>query len=319
MIVVADDFPSVFEGSPAHEEARTLGTVRVFTERGANDAQELIRRIGTAQVAINLRSYVHFTDAVFRACPDLRLISIWGTGTDNVDLEAAVRHGVTVCSTAGVNAITAAEHTIALMLAVARRIPAIDRDIRTGGWPREIPAQLHGKTLGVFGTGNVGGRVVKLGHAFGMKVLAWSSRGDAARIQAMGATESSKLEIVQHADFITLHVRLTPATRGFVGHDEFAAMKRDAILINTARGHLVDREALLEALTGGRIAGAGLDTFHDEPVQPDDPLLGLTNTILSPHIAGQSPEVRREGLLRVVTNVASFLNNTPTNVVARPS
>jgi D-3-phosphoglycerate dehydrogenase len=316
VIVVPDDFPSVFEGSAAHDRAQALGALRVYTERGADDEIELARRIGAAQVAINIRAYARFSDAVFGACPGLRMISIWGTGTDNIDLDAAARRGVAVCNTPGVNAIAVAEHAIALMLAVARKIPAIDREMREGEWPREMLAQLHGKTLGVFGTGSIGARVAELGRAFGMTVLAWSARGDPARIKAMGATAAPKHDILRRADFISLHLRLNAATRGFLGRGEFEAMKPTAILVNTGRGALADRDALYAALAGGAIAGAGLDVFHDEPLAPGDPLLAFTNTVLSPHNAGQTPEVRRDGLMCAVENVDNFIKGTPTNVVS---
>lgn len=319
MIVVPDDFPSVFEVSAAHARAQELGAVRVDTARGADAEDELARRIGTATIAINIRAYARFSDAVMQACPALRMISIWGTGTDNIDLTAAAQRGVTVCNTAGVNAIAVAEHAIALMLAVARKIPAVDREMRGGAWPRETLVQLHGKTLGVFGTGAIGAHVARLGRAFGMTVLAWSARGDAARIAAMGLTPASKQDILRRADFISLHLRLTPATRGFIGGNEFAAMQPGTILVNTGRGQLVDREALIEALAAGKIAGAGLDVFHDEPVRPDDPLLALATTVLSPHHAGQTAEVRRDGLLRTVENIADYLNGSPTNVVSSES
>ena len=120
-IVVPDDFPSVFEGSAAHERARVLGAVRVCSERGADAPEELARRIGSASVAVNIRAYAHFTESVFAACPNLKMISIWGVGTDNIDLAAAARHGVTVCNTPGANAIAVAEHAIALMMAVDRK------------------------------------------------------------------------------------------------------------------------------------------------------------------------------------------------------
>ena len=234
------------------------------------------------------------------------MISIWGTGTDNIDLAAAARHNVTVCNTPGVNANAVAEHAIALMLAVARKIPQIDREMRGGAWPREMLAQLHGKTLGVFGTGSIGTRVAALGKAFGMQVLTWSARRDAA---------DRKDEILRSADVITLHVRLTPQASGFIGEREFKAMRAGAILVNTGRGALVDRDALLAALASGKIAGAGLDVFHDEPLKPGDPLLGCANAVLSPHNAGQTPEVRRDGLLLAIGNVENFLAGKPTNTV----
>jgi phosphoglycerate dehydrogenase-like enzyme len=306
VIVVPDDFPSVFEGSEAHERARTLGEVRVNTERGAEVETELARRIGSARVAVNIRAYARFTESVFAACPELRMISIWGTGTDNIDLAAAARHGVTVCNTPGANAYAVAEHAITLMLAVARKIPRIDREMRGGAWPREMLSQLYGKTLGVFGTGSIGARVAAIGSALGMQVLKWSARRDGL---------AAKDDILRHADVVTLHLRLTPATTSFISQREFGLMKPGAILVNTGRGPLVDRDALLAALRSGKIAGAGLDVFHDEPVKPGDPLLGCANTVLSPHNAGQTPEVRRDGLLRAIENVEKFLAGRPDNVV----
>jgi phosphoglycerate dehydrogenase-like enzyme len=318
LIVVPDDFPSVFEGTPAHERARRLGEVRVFTARGADDEAELVRRIDRARVAINIRAHARFTEGVFAACKALEMVSIWGTGTDNVDLDAAGRHGVTVCNTPGVNARAVAEHALALMLAAARRIPRIDREMREGRWPRELLTQLLGKTLGVFGVGTIGARVVELGRAIGMSVLAWSLQGDAARVAALGARAAGKEEILRQADVVSLHLRLIPETRGFLGRKELGLMKRSAILINTARGALVEREALLEALQQGRLAGAGLDVFHDEPLKPGDPLLRLDNVVLSPHNAGQTPEVIRDGLLRAVENVENYLAGRPTDVVVAP-
>ena len=318
LIVVPDDFPSVFEKSPAHERARALGETRVITARGADDEDELIRRLDRARVAINIRAHARFSDRVFTACKHLQMVSIWGTGTDNIDLEAAGRRGITVCNTPGVNASAVAEHTIALMLAVGRKIPRIDREMRDGAWPREMLTQCLGKTLGVFGTGTIGARVVTLGRALGMDVLAWSARGDAARVAAMGARAASKEELLREADFITLHIRLAPDTRGFLGRREFSLMKKTACLVNTGRGALVDREALLDALAQGKIAGAGLDVFHEEPVKPADPILTLPNVVLSPHNAGQTPEVIRDGLLRAVTNVENFLKGDPTDIVVAP-
>ena len=319
LISVPDDFPSVFEGSVAHDRAKQLGEVRVVTPRGADQEDELIRRVDRARVAINIRAHARFTDTVMGACKNLKMISIWGTGTDNIDLEAAGRRGVTVCNTPGVNARAVAEHAIALMLAVSRRIPQIDRQMREGKWPREMLSQSLGKTLGVFGTGKIGERVITIANALGMNVLAWSARGDTRHVEKLGAKPASKDEILRDADVISLHVRLAPETRGFLGKRDFQAMKRTSILVNTGRGPLVDRDALLEALRQGRIAGAGLDVFHDEPLKPDDPILALENVVLSPHNAGQTPEVIRDGLLRAVENVENYLKGKPTDVVVGPA
>lgn len=318
MIVVPDDFPSVFEGTPAHERAKKLGDVAVFTERGAEQEQELIRRIGGAKVAINIRAHARFTDGVFTACPALKMVSVWGTGTDNFDLNAAGMRGITICNTPGVNAFAVAEHALTLMLAVGRKIPTLDAEMRKNKWPRELLTQMLGKTLGVFGMGAIGARVAALGKAIGMDVLGWSATGDAARIRAAGATPASKDEILVRADVVSLHVRLSPETRGFLGRKELGQMKRTAILVNTGRGALVDRDALVAALTERKIMGAGLDVFHQEPLAPDDPILALPNVILSPHNAGQTPEVIRDGLLRAVENVERFLKGAPRDVVVAP-
>jgi D-3-phosphoglycerate dehydrogenase / 2-oxoglutarate reductase len=309
MIVVPDDFPSVFRGTPAHDRCKALGETRVFTERGAEDEGELIRRIDRARVAINIRAHARFTEMIFARCPALKMVSIWGTGTDNIDLDAAGRHGVTVSNTPGVNAFAVAEHALTLMLAVARRVPQIDREMRGGGWPREFLTQLFGKTLGVFGLGRIGGRVAELAKGIGMEVQEWSARS--------GDT-TTKERILAAADVVTLHLRLEPSTRGFLGAKELALMKPTAILVNTGRGALVERDAVLRALKEKRIAAAGLDVFHDEPIKPGDPILALPNVVLSPHNAGQTPEVVRDGLFRAVQNVENFLKGQPTDVVVQP-
>ena len=318
MIVIPDDFPSVFEGSQAHERAKKLRDVAVFSERGADVEQELIRRIGRAEVAINIRAHARFSEGVFTACPALKMVCVWGTGTDNIDLNAAGMRGVTVCNTPGVNAFAVAEHALALMLAVARKVPTLDSEMRKGKWPRELHTQLVGKTLGVFGLGTIGARVAALGKAIGMDVLGWSALGDEARIRKTGATPAAKDEILARADVISLHVRLGTDTRGFIGRREFGLMKPTAILVNTGRGALVDRDALLAALKERKILGAGLDVFHQEPVAPDDPILSLPNVVLSPHNAGQTPEVIRDGLLRAVENVEHYLQGKPRDIVVAP-
>jgi phosphoglycerate dehydrogenase-like enzyme len=307
-IVVPDDFPSVFAGTPAHERCKALGDVRVISTRGADDEAELIRRLDRARIAINIRAHARFTETVFARCPLLRMVSIWGTGTDNVDLDAAGRHGVTVCNTPGVNALAVAEHALALMLAAARRIPQVDREMRAGAWPRDLLTQLHGKTLGVFGLGRIGARVSVLAEGIGMTVRGWSAR--------QGSREARD-EILAVADVVSLHLRLTPETRGFLGARELALMKPGAILVNTARGALVERDALLDALRARRLVAA-LDVFHDEPLKPHDPLLAFPNTVLSPHHGGQTPEVIRDGLMRAVENVENFLRGRPTDVVVQP-
>jgi D-3-phosphoglycerate dehydrogenase len=309
-IVVPDDFPAVLAGSPAESQLRALGDVSIFGKRGANEEADLVRRIGDAEVVVNIRAHARFTERVLAACPRLRLISIWGTGTDHVDLAACRARGVTVASTPGVNAHAVAEHTMALLLAVTRRIPAMDRDVRAGEWPRGLVVQLEGKTLGIVGLGVIGRRVAALAAPFGMKLLATTWGPDDGRAAAAGAAHVPIETLLRESDVVTLLLRLSAETDRFLSRDRLGLMKPTACLINTARAGLVDREALVDALRAGRLAGAGLDVFHEEPIAAGDPLLALPNIVLTPHDAGMTREVINAGLRRAVENVERFLQSS---------
>jgi len=307
-IVVPDDFPVAISGTSAEHALRSLGEVTICTERGADQEAELIRRIRDADVVLNIRGYTRFTANVVAACERLRLISIWGTGTDNVDFASVRARGIAVTNTPGVNAHAVAEHTVALMLAVARRIPSMDAGVRAGEWPRGQLVQLEGKTLGVIGLGAIGSRVATLASAFGMKVLASTLGDDDGRSLAVGARHVPLETLLADSDFVSLHLRLSEKTVQYLDRERLALMKPSAFLINTARAGLVDRDALFEALRDSRIAGAGLDVFHEEPVRADDPLLGLPNVVLTPHNAGSTAEVIDRGLHQAVENIRAFLS-----------
>jgi len=308
-IVVPDDFPMVLSGTRAEPMLRALGDVDIYTERGAHEEGELIRRVQNADAVISLRAYSRFSDRVLAECPSLRLISIWGTGTDNVDLAACKARGVIVANTPGVNANAVAEHTLALMLTVTRQIPAMDRGVRAGEWPRALLVQLEGKTLGVVGLGAIGRRVAMLGAAFGMRVLATTWGPDGGRAESVGARYVPLETLLRESDIVSLHLRLSAETTEILDRERLALMKPTAFLINTARGALVDRDALVDALLSGTIAGAGLDVFHDEPIGAGDPLLSLQNVVLTPHNAGTTQEVIDLGLQRAVENVAKFASS----------
>ena len=308
-IVVPDDFPSVLTGSAAEAKLRALGDVIVFNERGAEAEAELIKRIGPARAVINIRAYSKFTGRVLEACPNLKLISIWGTGTDNVDLAACKARRVTVANTPGVNAHSVAEHTIGLILAVTRSIPAMDAAMRAGQWPRKLLTQLEGKTLGIVGFGAIGSRVAALAAPFGMNVLVATSGDDNGRAAAAGARHVPLDMLLRESDIVSLHMRLTKETQGILGTAQLTMMKPSAFLINTARAALVDRDALIGALENEWLAGAALDVFHQEPIAADDRLLTLPNVVLTPHDSGMTAEVIALGLQRAVTNVEEFLSS----------
>jgi len=262
-------------------------------------------------VVINIRSSTRFSESVFQQCPRLKLISIWGTGTDNIDLAAAASCGVTVTNTPGVSAASIAEHCLALMLAVGRRLPRLDAAVRNGEWPRGGMTQMAGKTLGVIGLGAIGRRFAALGRAIGMRVLAWTMHPD----PALGFELVDLDDLLRASDVVSVHLRLSDQTRGFLGRRELGLMKPAAILLNTARGPIVEERALVEALASGRLAGAGLDVFDVEPLPAGHALAALENVALSPHCAGITPEALEAGLRLAVENVYRFLEGRPENVV----
>ena len=306
-IVVPDDFPSVLTGTNAERMLRALGNVVVHAKRGAEQEAVLLARVSDADVVLALRAYSKFPESVLEQCPRLKLISVWGTGTDNIDLEACKRHGIAVASTPGVNARAVAEHTMALMLAIARRIPAMDAAVRDGGWPCGTLDQLEGKTLGLIGLGAIGSRVATLAAPFGMTILASTRGPDDGRAAVVGARHVSLETLLVESDIVSLHLRLSPDTRGYLDHVHLALMKPTAFLINTARAALVDQDALIDALREGRIAGAALDVFHEEPIMRGDPILDFANVVLTPHNAGTTPEVVTAGLVAAVQNVELFI------------
>jgi D-3-phosphoglycerate dehydrogenase len=313
-IVIADDAPPVMGISQAYRKLLEQTPVDYHDTLPGNE-EGLIERVTLADVVINIRSSTRFTENVFRQSPALRLLSLWGTGTDNVDLHAAARHGVTVTNTPGVSAFSIAEHALALMLAVARRIPRVHSEVRHGRWPRGQAVQLHGKTLGIVGLGAVGRQFARLGTAIGMRVIAWTMHPD----PSLGFELVPLDELLRSSDVVSVHLRLSDETRGFIGKGELEKMRPSAILINTARGAIVDERALLEALTLGRIAGAGLDVFDVEPLPEEHPLTRFENVVLTPHSAGVTPEALEAGLQLSIENVWNFLNGRPTNVVSTPS
>jgi len=306
-IVIPDDFPPVISNTPALESLKTHGDVDLYTSR-PDTQDELIRRIRGAHTVVNIRAYCKFTAEVLQACPGLKHLAVWGTGTDHVDLAAAKARGILVTNTPNTATDSVAEQGLALMLAVARKIPFIDAQVKRGEWVRGMLTQLAGKTLGVLGTGAIGMRMAQLGKGIGMHVIAWTYHPDPVQAEALGWRYLPTMaEVLQQADVVSLHLRYSPDTEHIIGAKELALMKPTALFVNTARGQLVDQKALYEALHDGQIAGAGLDVFEQEPIDPHDPLLTLPNVVLSPHTAGTTPEALMNGLELCAANVAAFL------------
>ena len=180
LVVVPDDFPSIFSGTEPHETLKRKAEVRVYTEKAASP-EELRERLKGARVAVNIRAYSKFTAPLLASCPDLKMIAVLGIGTDNIDLEAASRLGIKVTNTPGYSAVAVAEHALALMLAAARKIPQHQQELQAGRWTRIPMAQLHGKTLGIIGFGSIGRQMASLAKGIGMEVIAWTFHPDAVR------------------------------------------------------------------------------------------------------------------------------------------
>jgi D-3-phosphoglycerate dehydrogenase len=316
-ISIPDDYPAVMGPSNAYKMLKFRADVD-YHESLPDSAETLVARIGEAPYVVNIRSSVRFSSDVLERLSNVKLLSLWGTGTDHVDLEAAARLGITVTNTPGVSAIAMAEHTLALMLAVARDIPRIDMKTKRGGWPRGFVTQLHGKTLGVIGLGAIGQQVARIARGIGMKVIAWTRHANILLAQELDIELVQLDDLYRRADVVSLHIRQTPETAGFVGERELNMMKRTAFFINTARGAIVDEAALVKALETERIAGAGIDVFSTEPLPEGHPIAALSNVVLTPHSGGVTKEALEAGLQLAISNVFDFINGDAQNIVAGP-
>ena len=315
LLVVPDDEPPVLAGTPLEERSRALADqVEWHFTRPVSEA-DTIARIKDSEAIINIRSSVQFTRNVLTACPRLKLLSVWGTGVDHVDLAAAAELGITVANTPGYGAPYVSEHALALAMAVSRRIVENDRRIREGGWTAGFIDELYNKTLGVVGAGAIGRRMIQLGQGIGMKVIAWIFNPTAQRAAEYGVPFVPLEELLTRSDVVSLHVALTPQTVGFIGREQLALMKPNAILVNVARGAVVDEKALLETLQAGKIAGAGLDVFETEPLPHDHPFAKLDNVVLSPHVGGMAYNGTMRGLEMSIENLEAFAAGSPVNVV----
>jgi D-3-phosphoglycerate dehydrogenase len=261
--------------------------------------------------ALLVRSAVKVTAAVLAKAPKLRVIGRAGVGVDNVDLAAATAAGVVVMNTPGGNAVSVAEHTLALMLALARLVPEANASTRSGKWEKKkfLGNELRGKTLGVVGLGNIGQEVVRRARGFEMRVLACDPFVSAQTAQALGVDLVSLDKLYAESDYLSLHVASTPETRGMVNAASIAKMKDGVRIINCARGELIEPAALVQALKDKKVAGAGLDVFSPEPPPPGDPLLECEHVILTPHIAGSTEEAQEIVGLRIVDQLAEYLNH----------
>ncbi|MBJ7600542.1 MAG: hypothetical protein DLM67_03150 [Candidatus Nephthysia bennettiae] len=315
--VVADNQPAFFDGPEDADLAvlRSFGEVIVHSTKSA-DREDFLARIEPASALIYLRRPYPLDDEAFSRARSLRMVSFAGVGTDSIDLEAARRHGVTVCNLPGANAPAVAEFTLGLLFAVARRIPAADSGMRQGGWRKFEGFELRGRTLGLLGLGSIGREVARLGKALGMEVVAWSHTLDQERARGLDVELVDLDEVFRRADVISLHLRSTPESAGIVDGRRMELLKPGAVLINTARAALVDEAALLAALRSGRLGGFGVDVYGREPLSLEsNPFTGLENVVMTPHMADETAETNARLRRLVVANVVDFYRGEPRNVL----
>lgn len=271
--------------------------------------------------ALVVRSAVQVDDALMEKAPKLRVIGRAGVGVDNIDAEAATRRGIVVMNTPGANAVAVAELTLGLMLALARKLPTANATMHAGKWEKKTlqGAELRGKTLGILGLGRIGLEVAKRARGFGLEIVGSDPFVSAAVARENGIVLVSLEELFAKADYLTLHVGLTPQTQGIVNAKNLAAMKKGVRIVNCARGELVDDSALVAALKSGHVAGAALDVFTEEPPK-NSPYVDFDNVVLTPHIAGSTAEAQEAVGVQIAMQVREYLKlGVAQNAVNLPS
>jgi len=306
---------------PIHPDGTAL-LMRAATIRyaGGHDEAGLAAALADADGLI-LRVKGRVTESLLARAPRLKVIARHGVGVDNVDVAAATRRRIPVCVTLGANTDAVAEHTFLLMLAVGKRLVAVNAGVRRGAWEAlrgELYGGLNGRTLGIVGMGRVGMRVAELAAAFGMRRLGYDPALPPEEIRQRGAEPVDLSALLRAADIVTLHAPLTPETRHLINRDTLSLMKPGAILVNTSRGGVIDDAALAEALRSGRLAGAGIDVTEPEPPSPDHPLLPLEQVLITPHIAAHTEDSMRRMAVAAAEQVLMALEGKRPTMAINP-
>jgi len=315
-IAVLDDWQRVARTSADWTPLLARADVEFFAEPFADEA-DAGRRLAPFEIILSIRERTPFPPSLVARLPNLRMFGLTGHRAGLIDLAGMIARGITVCYTGGGPGVAStAELALALMLAAARHVPAADAAVRDGRFQQgtEVGHVLEGKTLGLVGLGRIGARVGSYGHALGMQVLAWSQNLTAEAARAAGATLVDKAELFARADVVSVHLVLSPRSRGIVGAAELRAMKPGAILVNTARAPLVDETALMEAVNSRRIVAA-LDVFYREPLPADHALTRAPNVVLTPHLGYSVAEVYREFYRESVENALAFIDGAPIRIL----
>jgi len=282
------------------------------------DTDAVAERLAEFDIVCAMRERTPFPRPLLERLPNLKLLITSGARNASIDLRAAAEHGVTVCGTGSVGHGTA-ELTWGLIIALMRHIPLEYQSVVDGGWMTNVGNDLGGKTLGLIGLGRLGSRVAAVGKAFDMRVVAWSQNLTAERAAEQGVERVELDQLLSESDVVSVHVVLSERTRDLLGRAELAKMKSSAILVNTSRGPIVNEDALVEAVTQGRIRAVGLDVYDVEPLPYDHPLRQLPNALLTPHIGYVTEESYRRFYGDMVENILAYLDGKPIRVIEPPA
>ncbi len=313
-LVVLDDYQKV---AHAFADWGSLGHgVRVtFVHHRVADPEKLVALLSDADGIIAMRERTTFPRHVMERLPRLRLLVTTGSANAAIDMAAAAHLGITVCGTGSLPA-PVVELTWALILGLVRGVPTDSADVRAGGWQSLVGGDVAGRTLGVLGPGRIGSRVIAVGRALGMRVTAWSPNLTADRARALDVEFSASLpDLLERTDVLSVHLRLTPFSRGLIGSAELAMLPRGAYLVNTARAAIADESALLAALDSGHLAGAALDVFGEEPLPPESPLRRHTRILATSHMGYVSEANYREFYGQALQDVTAFLAGRPIRTI----
>ncbi|MGE5334189.1 MAG: D-2-hydroxyacid dehydrogenase family protein [Nitrososphaerota archaeon] len=313
-IAVLDDYQQVAAAYGPWQELPPSCEVHYFHEHfAATDA--LIDALAGFDIIVAMRERTPFPSSVLAQLHQLKLLVTTGMANAAIDVAAAAASGITVSGTRSV-ATGTAELTWALLLALARHIPAEQAALRQGQWQIRVGTGLAGKTLGVVGIGRIGSQIVRYGNAFGMHVIAWSQNLTQERAIAAGCAAVSREELFAHAHVVTVHLKLGERSRGIIGRDDFERMRPDALFINTSRAEIVEEAALIDALQRRRIAGAALDVHYGEPLAADHPLRSTPNTLLTPHLGYVTDDGYATFFTDAVEDIRAYLDGAPVRVLS---
>lgn len=313
-LAILDDYQRVALTSADWGSLAREVEVRTFHEP-MSDADRAAAALADFAIVVAMRERTPFPAALLARLPALKLLITTGMHNASIDVAAAHARGIVVCGT-GSHPGPTAELATLLMLALVRRLPEELAAFRSGRWQTVLGRSVNGATLGIVGLGRIGSQMAAIGRALGMRVTGWSRSLDDARAQALGVTRAATLpELLRQADVVTIHLKLNAQTRGIIGARELAAMQPGAVLVNTSRGPLVDEAALIEALRGGRLAGAAVDVYDREPLPAEHPFRKLPNVVATPHIGYVTAENYRVFYGDAVEDVRAWLAGRPLRVL----